>query len=214
MHFSNALPRLFKVTRDDANRAWAVVQKLLEKLAMSLEELQHQADLMHQYFDTPAEEAPKSVFDDDEICEILLCQEILVEHINHLLNGGPFPAPGSWRRLREFLAARVHGRIPPSEQLPSVLDRKLQALFTRFGCTMSDWKDEDNNPTERYLKARKEYVFRELRLNKSEIFEVWYKRNCEVDALHDSVSLKGMSPILCDFLTLRNQENWRKIDTY
>lgn len=213
MHFSKALPRLFKNAREEADKTWAVMQKLLEKLAMSPEELQYQANLMHQYFDTPAEEAPKSVFEDDEICEILLCQEILLEHINHLLNGGPFPGPGSWRRLREFLAARINGRIPPNEQFPSVLDRKLQALFTRFNCTMSDWKDKDNNPTERYLKARKEYVFRELRLKKSKIFEVWYKHNCEVDALHDS-SLKGMSPIHCDFLTLRNKKSWRKADNY
>ena len=212
MHLSNTLPRLFKEARKTVDKTWGLMQALLERLKMSPEELQQQADLMHQYSSTPTEEAPKSVFDDDEICEILLCQEILLEHINHLLNGGPFPAPGSWKRLREFLAARVNGRIPPSQQLPSVLDVKLQVLFTRFKCTMSDWIDKDNNPTERYLEARERYVFRELRLKKSEIFEVWYKRNCELDCLHSSGL--GMSPVPCDFLTLRNEKGRSKTDKY
>jgi hypothetical protein len=213
MQFSNALPRLFKEARKTADETWRVMQELLEKLQMSPAELQQQADLMHQYYSTPAEEAPKSVFDEDEICEILMCQEILVEHIDNLLNGGPFPAPGSWKRLQDFLAARVKGRIPPNEQHPSVLDTKLKALFNRSGFTMSDWKNKDNTPTKLYLDARERYVFRELRLKKSEIFKVWYKYNCEIDALHNS-SLHGMSPVPCDFLTLRNKKSRRKVDKY
>ena len=99
MHFANTLPRQIKDARDEVDKTWHEMQTLLEKLQMSSEELQEHADSMHRYYSTPAEEAPNSVYYDDEICEVLLCQEILLEHINSLLNGGPFPAPGSWKRL-------------------------------------------------------------------------------------------------------------------
>jgi len=198
MQISNALPRLFKHARQKADETWRAMQELLEKLKMSPAELQQQADNMHQYYSTPTEEAPKSVFDDDEIYEIFMCQSILMEHLNRLLNGGACPSEGAWKKLQNSLAISVKGRIPPPEQLPALMDTKLQVLFDRFGCTMSDWKNEDNTPTERYLEACERYIFRELRIKKSEIFEVWYKCNAETEALNNS-GLHGMTPVPVTF---------------
>ena len=217
MQFSNALPRRFKNARVVADKTWRIMQECLEKLQMSPAELQQQADNMHRYYSTPAEEAPKSVYDDDEICEVLMCQEILVEHINNLLYGGSYPSPGSWRRLREFLAAKVNGRIPTNEQNPSVLDEKLKKLFDRTGSIMQDWKNEDNTFTDRYIEARKRYIYRRLRLKKGEIFEVWYKRMCELDALNgSSIGTQGMTLVRCDifdFQEPKKQEQSCKILT-
>ena len=190
------------------------MQTLLEKLQMSSAELQEHADSMHRYYSTPAEEAPNSVYYEDEICEVLLCQEILVEHIDNLLNGGPLPAPGSWKRLQEFLAARVNGRIPTNEQHPSTLDEKLKMLFDRTGLTIRDWKNEDHSFTDRYIKARERYLFRELNLKKSKMFEVWYKYWCELQALHNSSI--GNTLVPCDFFDfeeIKKQEQNYKIST-
>lgn len=212
MHFANTLPRQIKNARDEVDKTWHEMQTLLKKLQMSETELQEHANSMHRYYSTPAAEAPNSVYYDDEICEVLLCQEILLEHIDNLLNGGPFPAPGSWKRLREFLAARVNGRIPTNEQHPSTLDEKLKILFDRSGSIIRDWKNEDHSFTDRYIKARAGYKFRRLRLKKSEMFEVWYKRRCELQALHSSSIGNILVP--CDFLTLRNQKIRSKIAKY
>ena len=214
MHFANTLPRQIKDARDEVDKTWHEMQTLLQKLQMSPTELQEHADSMHRYYSTPAEEAPNSVYYDDEICEVLLCQEILLEHINNLLNGGPFPAPGSWKRLREFLAIRVNGRIPTNEQHPSTLDEKLKRLFDRSGLTIRDWKNEDHSFTDHYIKARVRYFFRELRLKKSEMFEVWYKRRCELQALHSSSI--GNTLVPCDFFDFeepKKQEQNCKIST-
>lgn len=93
---------------------------------------------MHQYYSTSIKEASKSVFDDDEIYEIFMCQRMLMEHLNHLLNEDPYPSPDSWKKLQDFLTIRVKDRIPPNEQLPSVLDIKLQILFDHFECIISN----------------------------------------------------------------------------
>lgn len=208
MHFSNTLPRQIKDARAKVDTTWHEMQTLLEKLQMSPAELQEHADSMHRYYSTPAEEAPNSVYYDDEICEVLMCQEILTEHIENLLHGGPFPAPGSWKRLQEFLAARVNGRIPTNEQLPSTLDEKLKMLFNRSGCTMRDWKNEDNSFTDHYIKARDRYIFRKLRLKKSEMFEVWYKCICELEALRgSSVGTHGNTPGSCDYFDFEEPKN-------
>ena len=61
------------------------MQECLEKLQISPMKLQQQANNMHHYYSTPAEETSKSVYNNDEICEILLCQKIFVEYIDNLL---------------------------------------------------------------------------------------------------------------------------------
>jgi hypothetical protein len=70
------------------------MQELLEKLQMSPAELQQQADLMHQYYSTPAEEAPNSVYYDDEICEVLLCRQVLLEYVEAIFAAATSPVPG------------------------------------------------------------------------------------------------------------------------
>ncbi len=101
----------------------------------------------------------------------------------------------------------------PAEEAPN-LDEKLKRLFDRSGLTIQDWKNEDHSFTDRYIKARVGYIFRELRLKKSEMFEVWYKRRCELQALHSSSI--GNTLVPCDFFDFeepKKQEQNCKIST-
>jgi hypothetical protein len=88
-------------------------------------------------------------------------------------------------------------------------------LFNRSGCAMRDWKNEDNSFTDHYIKARGRYIFRQLRLKQSEMFEVWHKRICELEALRgSSVGTHGNAPVPCDFFDFeepKNQEHNCKI---
>ena len=129
LQMSNAFPRLFHHAQFVADDNWHVMQSCLTELEISKEELEKQASFMKRFYSNPPDEEPKSVYYDDEICEILLCREVLLEHIEELLNGGVLPPPNFWKELRERLAAKVNGRIPPNAQHPSLLDQKLNKLF-------------------------------------------------------------------------------------
>ena len=101
-----------------------------------------------------------------------------------------------------------------NEQHPSMLDDKLKKLFDRSGLTIQDWKNEDHSFMDHYIEAHEWYIFRELRLKKSEMFETWYKHRCELQALHSS-SISN-TPIACDFFDFeetKKQEQNCKIST-
>lgn len=161
------------------------MQECLEKLQISPMKLQQQANNMHHYYSTPAEETSKSVYNNDEICEILLCQKIFVEYINNLLYDDSYPNPDSWRCLQEFLIIKINDRIPMNEQNPSVLNEKLKKLFNHTESIMQNWKNEDNTFTNYYIKIHKWYIYQQLHLKKSKIFEIWYKRIYELNILND-----------------------------
>ena len=189
LQMSNAFPRLFHHAQFVADDNWHVMQSCLTELEISKEELEKQASFMKRFYSNPPDEESKSVYYDDEICEILLCREVLLEHIEELLNGGVLPPPNFWKELRERLAAKVNGRIPPNAQHPSLLDQKLNKLFDLAESCELDWIDENNKMTDHYIEARERYFYRQLRIVKSDMWKVWMNHRCELDALHSSAML-------------------------
>jgi len=221
MQFSNALPRLILHAMSVADENWRLMQAYLEKLQMSLEELDQQAERMHRFYTAPPGELPKSMHFDDEICEVLLCRESIVKRLGDLFIGigGPIHVPFSsavhWKQLQQYLAAQVSGRIPPEEQQVSILDEKLAKLFESADSKMVDWIQENGEWSERFIKAREGYIFRQLHLKKNEMFEVWTKRMCELQSIHGShILLNGMSLFSFDLLSFRNSESGNNIQKY
>lgn len=186
MQFSNALPRLLLHAQFVANESWRCLQDCLEKLEMSPEELEIQSDFMSRFYNKPSEDAPRTVYYDNEICEVLLCRQVLLEYIDGLFSMSTCPPSGQWQRLREYLAEQVCGRISANDQQPAILEKKLEELFHRTGSCIRDWIDEDGQPTDRYIEAQGSFYRRQLNLKKDEMFKVWIKRKCELDNIHSS----------------------------
>ena len=143
LQFSNALPRLLLHAQFVANESWQCLQDCLEKLQMSPAELEIQADFMIRFYNKPVDEAPRTVYYDNEICEVLLCRQVLLEYIEGLFSATTCPPPGQWQRLRQYLAEQVCGRIPVNDQQPAMLEKKLEELFHRTGSCIRDWIAED-----------------------------------------------------------------------
>lgn len=110
----------------------------LEKLKISEIELREHADSMHHYYNTFIKETFNSIYYNNEICEILLYQEIFLKHIDNLLNDDSFSAPDSWRQFQEFLIVKINDRIPLNKQYSSILNEKFIILFDHFESIIQD----------------------------------------------------------------------------
>jgi hypothetical protein len=166
----------------------------LAKTGLLREELEEQAASMHKYYST-YEDQLNSIHYEDDICELLMCKEaIMVELSKWLGSDAPPPGPNYEYRLRQSIAAIVKGRIPPDQLHADKMEEKLEDLLDRAGLKYTDWIDENGKSTERYIKARHRYSYRELKILKSQMFTVWMNYKYELEALHHIV--KGTYPIL------------------
>lgn len=194
LHYSNALPRRLLNARLVVQKSWDDLQKLLAKTGLLREELEEQAASMHKYYST-YEDQLNSIHYEDDICELLMCKEaIMVELSKWLGSDAPPPGPNYEYRLRQSIAAIVKGRIPPDQLHADKMEEKLEDLLDRAGLKYTDWIDENGKSTERYIKARHRYSYRELKILKSQMFTVWMNYKYELEALHHIV--KGTYPIL------------------
>jgi len=175
LQFANAVGRLLGHARAEVDVSWEVLQNCLKELEMSLEELQQQATNMHCFYSsTTVEEKLKTVYYDSEICEVLLCIDVLDIHLQELFGRdgvpGPLPRPNFWKELQEYLARKINGRIPPDEMPLPRLHEKLTDLFDHANSCMGDWFNADSSKTARYQTALDKYYFRKLDVIKSDIF--------------------------------------------
>jgi Kyakuja-Dileera-Zisupton transposase len=78
LHFSNMLPRLIKTACSRAQESWKTLHDLLQQTNLTLTELQQQNHNMEEHYKRNKDNVkPTSIHYDDEICELLLCREII-----------------------------------------------------------------------------------------------------------------------------------------
>lgn len=203
--FAAKLPRLFARAQNVAKESRAILQELLKLMDMPFEQFKQQAANMCKHYDASSE-APKPVYADDDICETILCHQALCAYINELCNGAALPKKNFWKDLSGMLSAKCNGRIPTTEMNVPFLEQKLEKLFKEHGTDMKDWKDQNEEPTERFLKAQERRYLRELNIVKGNILKGWISRKCELDALHNVAQLGTSSTrTIADFEEIRDR---------